>query len=189
MIVGISGKRGVGKSLAASYLVKNHGFRHVSFAKDLKDIAKTLFPFSDNDLSIPSKKEKPWRSYDFSPRDFLIHLGEFMRFHDKNYWLNRAMANCKDPVTNNYVFDDVRYKNEADTIKSQGGMLMRVERYAKYNPYGKDLDGPSETDLDDYKFDYVCEKMWNTTQTDLFRQIDAFVTSKCGAMAVSNVKG
>jgi len=184
MIIGISGKRGVGKTLAQSHIVNNHGFKPVSFAKPLKDMAKTMFKFTENDLTVPKKKESPWNKHDWSPREFLIHLGEFMRFHENDYWLNQGIADCVDPVKNNYVFDDVRYKNEAEAIKKLGGVILRVERYEKHNPYGKNLDTPSETDLDDYKHDYVVEKMWNVKQEELFRQVDAFISAKCQVKAV-----
>lgn len=174
MLIGISGKRGVGKSLAAAYLAKHHRFIRVSFADDLRVAAKHLLPFTENDLSIPAKKEAKFKNYDFSPRDFMINLGEFMRFHDRSYWLNRGLAKCSDPKLN-YVFDDVRYKNEADAIKSHGGRLVRIERYEKQNPYGKNLDTPSETDLDDYNFDFLVGAMWNNSQSELYRQMDAFM--------------
>lgn len=184
MIVGISGKRGTGKTTAAQWMVKNHKFKQVSFAKDLKDIAKSLFPFTENDLTIPAKKEGLYKGHDWTPRDFLIHLGEFMRFHEPNYWLDRAMTNCKDQVKNNYVFDDVRYKNEAEAIKKLGGVILRIERYPKFNPYGKDLDTPSETEMDDFVFDFTVERMWNIELESLYRQVDAFVDLKCKIKAV-----
>lgn len=184
MLVGISGKRGVGKTLAAQHLATNHKFNIVSFAKPLKDMAKTMFPFTEGDLTSPLRKEKPFKKYDFSPREYMIHLGEFMRFHDPLYWLNRGMESVKDFATVNYVFDDVRYVNEANAIKAAGGMLLRIERYEKHNPYGKNLDTPSETELDTYKFDYTVERMWNIEQDDLFRQVNAFVDAKCHIKAV-----
>ncbi len=182
MIVGISGKRGVGKTLAQSHFI-SHGFKPVSFAGELKLMAKSMFPFTENDFTVPAKKEANWKGHDWSPRTFMIHLGEFLRFHEPNYWLNRGLEACKDHVKNNYVFDDVRYKNEAEAIKKLGGVLLRIERYPKQNPYGKDLDTPSETDLDDYRFDFTVERMWNTNKEDLFRQVDAFVGSKCHTKA------
>lgn len=183
MIIGISGKRGVGKTLAQTYLCKEYNMKPVSFANELRDYAKLAFPFTDADLSNIAKKEKPWKGHDWSPREFLIHLGEFMRFHESDYWVNKGIAVCKDHVKNNYIFDDVRYKNEADAIRKLGGVILRIERYEKHNPYGKNLDTPSETDLDDFKFDYVVERMWNIEQDDLFRQLNAFIAAKCQVKA------
>lgn len=183
MIIGISGKRGVGKTLAANHIAKEHKFKVVSFAGELKSMARSMFKFSDNDLTIPTKKESPWKGHDWSPRDFMIHLGEFMRFHETDYWLNRGIDACVEHVKNNYVFDDVRYINEADAIRKLGGVILRIERYEKHNPYGKNLDTPSETDLDKYTFDYTVERVWNIEHEDLFRQVDAFITAKCGVKA------
>ena len=170
-IIGLSGKRGVGKTTLADYLSAAHKFVQVSFADSLRDIAKTLFPFDLKDLSDPRVKERPYGVYDWTPREFLINLGEFMRYHDKNYWLTKGLSRCSANET--YVFDDVRYVNEADCIRSTGyGYIVRINRYEKDNPYGKNLDIPSESQLDDYKFDYVVEHCQNTTLTSLYRQGD-----------------
>lgn len=171
MIIGISGKRGVGKTTGANHLVKKYNFIKVSFAEDLKLAAKQLFPFTEVDFTSVKRKEAKYKMYDWSPRDFLINLGEFMRYHDKSYWLNRAMAKCAD-TTKNYVFDDLRYENEAEAIKAMGGKIVRIGRYPKQNPYGKDLDIASETSLDTYKWDYEIPAMWNMTLTDLYRKLD-----------------
>lgn len=184
MIVGISGKRGVGKTTAADRMVDKHKFIKVSFAGELKKLAKTIFPFTDTDLTSVLKKEKPFKTknriYDFTPRDFLVHLGEFCRFHDESYWVDKALEQCAGYNDGkNFVFDDVRYKNEADIIKKSGGLVIRIERYEKFNPYGKNLDIKSETDLDDYAFDHVVERMWNIKVEDLYRQVDSFVEDKC----------
>lgn len=174
MIIGISGKRGVGKTTAADYLVKEYHFEKVSFAEDLKSIAKTLIPFTEIDLSSIKRKEAKFKNYDWSPRDFLIHLGEFMRFHDTDYWLNRALSKCKDPLKG-YVFDDVRYQNEADAIKRLGGKILRISRYEHKNPYGKNIDTPSETNMDSYTYDFHIQEMWNTSITELHRQLRNFI--------------
>ena len=174
MLIGLSGKRGVGKTLGASYLVNEHGFTKLSLADDLKVIAKILFPFSDNDLRIPSKKEAKFKEYDWTPRDFMIHLGEFMRFHDANYWLNKTTKRCEDTKID-YVIDDIRFKNEAQAIKDRGGKIIRINRYEKLNIYGKNLDTPSETDLDSWPFDFVIHEIRNTSQMELFRQLESFL--------------
>lgn len=175
MIYALSGKRGSGKTTAATHLMKKHGFIRVSFAEELRRLAKTLMPFKDNDLIVPSKKEAKFADYYWSPREFLVHFGEFMRFHDESYWLNRGLALCIDPHRS-YVFDDCRYKNEADAIRKLGGKIIRINRYEKNNPYGKNLDTPSETNLDDYKFDFEVLAVRNTSITELQAQIDLAVS-------------
>ncbi len=172
MIIGISGKRGVGKTTSAKYLVKKYGYIRIGFADDLKLMAKMLYPFTDRDFT--TDKEKKYKEFDWTPRDFLLHLGELMRYHDKDYWLNRLLAKCNDD-TKNYCIDDLRFKNEAQALIIAGAKLIRIERYENKNPYGKDLDIPSEKDLDDYTFDYTVPKVRNTSMTELERQIDGFM--------------
>lgn len=174
MLIGISGRRGVGKTAAALHMVKKHKYVKHSFAQDLRDMAKTMFPFTENDFNLPSKKESPFKTYEWSPREFMVGLGDFLRYHDQDYWLKRALVRCVDPKAS-YVFDDVRFPNEADAIRAKGGKILRIERYEKQNPYGKNLDIASESSLDTYNFDYRIEPMWNLTLAELHRQVDAFL--------------
>ena len=168
-ILGISGKRGVGKTALANYLARHRGFIVVSFAKPLRELAKSLFPFSEFDFVSPARKEKPFSGYPWSPREFLIHLGEFMRYHDEAYWVKKGVESCSDPEQR-YVFDDVRYPNEAEAIKAVGGKILRINRYEKNNPYGKDLDIPSESSMDKYAFDYTIQDCANTTLSQLHNE-------------------
>ncbi len=171
MIFGISGKRGVGKTTLANYLVRHHGFVKVSLAGPIREIAQTLLPFERTDFTDPNRKEKPWGEYEWTPRDFLLHLGEFMRYHVPDYWLNIALDQCSKPGVH-YVFDDMRFPNEAEAIKKTGGKLIRLNRQEKLNPYGKNLDIASETALDDYKFDFVIDDCRNTKLSELYTQGD-----------------
>ena len=174
VILGISGKRGVGKTLLASHLVRTCGFIKVSFAERLKEIAKSIFPFTESDLATPSLKEKKFKTYDWSPREYLINLGEFIRYHDPEYFLREALAKCtqKDGY---YVFDDVRYQNEFNLIHNVGGKVIRLERSEKDNPYGKNLDTISETDLDKAEFDYKIDKFRNTSVKELYAHTEAIL--------------
>lgn len=165
MIIGLSGKRGVGKTLAADYLVENHNFKKVSFANKLKEISDSFFPGLSK-----SEKEKPFREHSFTPREFMIHLGQFMRFHDPEYWVKSSNISA---MRGNVVIDDVRFRNEADYLKELGAKLVRINRFEKLNVYGKDLDDPSETDLDNYKgFDFIVEDCVNVKPIDLYKQLN-----------------
>ena len=68
----------------------------------------------------------------------------------------------------NWIITDVRFPNECEAIKQRGGIVIRVER-KPFNRAGgmegnkqfseqiKEDTHPSETALDNYKFDYVIE--------------------------------
>lgn len=179
LIIGLSGKRGSGKSTLANYLENVHGFVQVHFADEIRNFAAKMFPFKSSDFSDIKKKQEKFMTYDWSPREFLLNLGQFMRYHDADYWLKKGLANCNDNSAK-YVIDDVRFLNEADTIRSTGyGKLVRVNRFVKDNPYGVAPDIDSETQLDNYKFDYVVEDCWNTSLTGLKRQADSIVDTFC----------
>ena len=101
-------------------------------------------------------------------RDFLQKLGtDAIRdsLHE-NTWVNATMidykkessecgiskigtiVNCVDYP--NWIITDTRFPNEAEAIKKAGGIVIRVDR-----PGVKPInDHPSETGLDDWKFDY-----------------------------------
>lgn len=168
-IIGFSGKRGTGKTTASLYLAKEHGFKIISFGNSLREMAQQFFPFRPVDFSS-ANKEKPYKTYDWSPRDFMIALGKFARYHDEDYWVKKA---CVEDSTGPVAIDDVRFPNEVAYLKSLDGKIVRLERFENLNIYGKDLDDPSETSLDDYKgFDYTIEKPWNIDLPGLHSRLD-----------------
>jgi len=172
VIVGISGKRGVGKTLAAKHLEKRYGLIRVSFADELRRLSRVLMPFTEAHFTDIAKKEAPFDKHDWTPRDFLIGFGEFMRFHDPDYWCDQVFDRLDK--NKNYVIDDMRYQNEFDAVKQNGGLCVRINRYAHQNPFGADLDIDSERSLDSAVFDFTVPDCRNTTQGDLLKEMDNF---------------
>ena len=68
-----------------------------------------------------------------------------------NIWVNSLFADYKKD--SNWIITDVRFTNEAQTIKDRGGIMIRINRPL----YRLDDQHPSETALDNYNFDYVIE--------------------------------
>ena len=167
-IIGLSGKAGVGKTTLANYMSQTFFYKKLSMAYELKNLAMLMFPFTSIDLSSPSRKEKKFKEYDWTPREFLVGLGDFLRYHDENYLLNKALADLNNKEFK-YIFDDIRYENEANKIKELGGVVVRVNRYQKDNRIPS-MDIKSETSLDNYKFDYVVDECNNTSLTELYKQ-------------------
>lgn len=74
---------------------------------------------------------------------------DFRRKNDPNYWIKRMHDQLKHHPW--AIIDDVRFRNEANMIRSLGGILIRLEPYPEWAP-GKFALHPSEIDLDDYPY-------------------------------------
>lgn len=164
-IVAFSGKRGTGKTTAAVYLQEEYGFVRVSFANRLKEAAEFFHPgFSK------WAKEKPRKELGGqTPREYLITLGSHERFYDPNYWVKSTGI---EKMSGKIVVDDLRFPNEAEFLKELGAHIVRIERFEYLNVYGKNLDDPSETAMDNYSFDFVIPAARNLTVEDLTQQSD-----------------
>lgn len=139
MIVGFAGKKQVGKSTAAGFLVAA-GFRRISFADPMKRMASGLLRavgFSDGDISYyENNKELAMPVIGVSMRHLLQSLGtDWGRnlIHPDLWvmaassWVGVSMANAVD-----VVIEDVRFENEAAFIRKHGGLILHIERETGY---------------------------------------------------------
>lgn len=181
IVVGISGKRGAGKDLLGKYL-GYHKFKTMPFAGELKDRVRRDFGLS-KEQTDGSAKEQPTkllreiispestdpRSEYWTPRQIMIAYGQFFRQFDNLYWVKKVFDKIKAGAPNELIaITDVRFKNEADYVKQQGGFLVRLERRPELNIYKGVINDPSETELDDYTgFDLKLEQHENETPQDL----------------------
>lgn len=191
ILIGISGKKGVGKDLLASYFNKNYGFVNIPFAFELKEAVRRDFDFT-TEHTDGKLKESPTqfisekvhfldideiKTVYWTPREIMIAYGQFFRQFDPLWWVKKAF-NKIDRVCSLYndsnelrfTISDVRFKNEADYIKSKGGLLIRLERKPELNIYKEQSLDISETDLDNYEhFDFKLDADNNITPLDLSR--------------------
>ena len=127
MIIGLTGKKGCGKSSVAAILAEKHGYEHVSFATPIKAMLEAI-GFTDAQLNDPIQKEKMIPELGKTPRQCMQLLGtEFGRSMIKDsIWVTSLEKRLdKDK---NYVIDDVRFPNEAAMIHANGGKVVRVVR-------------------------------------------------------------
>ena len=182
MIVGFSGYLRSGKDTAAQALIED-GFEHRSFAKALKDMAYALNPIVEVRGVTPPLRlagvvdALGWeRAKDAYPeiRALLQRMGTDAgrKVLGENIWVETAIKNwMADGWSENAVFTDVRFPNEADAIRHPlGGMVIRINRPG-FEP-GPDAH-ISETALDDYPFDAVIENTGGID--DLYRAVRAAV--------------
>ncbi len=150
-IIAFSGKRESGKTSCAMYLVNQFGAKLISFADALREELVAL----GYDKSIIYAKPTP-----AVIRNLLIAHGEARRYTDPDYWAKILLGKIAPAYvdgTGLVVIDDMRYVNEADKLRFHGATLVRVELLNRDDHVdfvqGVD-DNSSETDLDDYSFDY-----------------------------------
>lgn len=142
LLIGLCGPIGAGKTTVADFLVNDYGFTEITFKQPIIDALLNIFSdrltpehFSDRHL-----KECVIPEIGHSPRDLAKSLGtEWGRdMVHPNLWVKHAedsyrkIVECKLECENGYgkdvVFSDLRFDNEYDMIKRNGGVVIGVVR-------------------------------------------------------------
>src|SRR5688572_22805430 len=142
-IIGLMGVKGSGKSTGSDYLIANYKYKEVAFADPLKKACQELFLFSDEQLYGTQKQKETAdpRWFNCSPRTAMQFVGtDLLRNNlDKimpglgndiftyNFKLRYNEGRKLDP-DHKIVVSDVRFHNEAECIKSLGGVIIKIAR-------------------------------------------------------------
>lgn len=183
LIIGISGKIGSGKSTVTKFLIDNmqeFNFVEKSFAYNVKAIASIISGLPIEVAMSQEGKNRELPLYgNMTVGKLLQVIGtDLFRDHfDDMVWVKSLFAPY-DAAKDNWIVSDVRFKNEADYVKRMGGILVRLEG----DPAGvrakstRDLDHPSETDLDDYcGFNIVMHTEAGDAGTDKMHRLVRYV--------------
>jgi hypothetical protein len=155
ILIGLGNKARQGKDLAALAIMDYYGFKRddqelhdlpvsapyvqrVGFADELYRVAREEYGMVEKDAPL------------------LQRIGHERRQTDPEYWIKKAFAKFK-PKTDIGIITDVRYQNEAESIKACGGYVVNITRkVGAVNLVADDrpADHPSEIDLDGYPFDF-----------------------------------
>lgn len=163
LLIGLSGKKRMGKDTLASFLIAEHGFTRFAFADALKqaclDINPTVVHANGRDWSrlqgvfaeygsFEAIKTSPW---DASVRDLLQQVGSVMALRDNTIWAGpvvKAAAEHVRTTGQGAVITDVRFPWESDLVWGNGGVMVRVMR--------SDLPDHTQTDT------HISETMLDT---------------------------
>lgn len=139
LILGLTGRAGTGKSTAADYLCQRYGFVQLGLADVLKDMLHVLLDAAGLDHAVLHErtlKEAPLPSLGpgVTPRRLMQTLGtEWGRqLIHSHLWVRVLERRCgldaAAPVHDRMVVSDVRFANEGDWVRRQGGVVIQLHR-------------------------------------------------------------
>lgn len=180
-----SGKDTVGEMLYNLGCIEYSIYKY-SFADSLKKIVASIVDCDYNSLNnqefkashipnfikitkdgiithiVPNSKifyKDIFRTYEVvTYREALQFFGDkFRSEYGQDFWIRMLKSDLMYEEPSFNIITDVRYKNEADFIKSNKGILIRVDRSEVQTP--KNISShSSEMELDNYpNFDYIIE--------------------------------
>ena len=171
ILLAFAGKMYTGKDTSADIWVKRYieyskymnsldlpvrGYQRLAFADGIKQVCKTVFNLTDDDVNTPNGKKQIVGIYGKTVRELLQGIGEGLRQSiSPNIWVTRAMSiidNTLNFTDKNIVVTDVRYINELSALKARGFTMVKLVRDT-----GIEDNHPSEKDLKDSHFDYIIE--------------------------------
>lgn len=185
MILGLVGFIGSGKGTVAKHLVNKYQFEQESFAHTLKDACAIIFGWPRHLLEGDTEESRVWRERrdpwwseklqipHFTPRYALQHIGtETLRKHFHADIWSLSLEHRIRTASNNIVISDVRFPNEIDAVRNNGGYIIFIdngERPDWFNIAKKAHKGDAVA-LDDmlttYSHIHESEWAWVGTQFD-----------------------
>lgn len=162
MIYAFTGKKQSGKTTASTYLcAKVHNPLRINFKDALLDEIEQKFPDLIKAMidTMDRTDYDGWgwdikRLFREKPplmRGLLMNYGTDVRRQDnQNYWIDKYKEKValEDKII---ITDDVRFLNEAETVKELGGIIIRIEREDQLT----DSTHVSETEMDEIFADYT----------------------------------
>jgi hypothetical protein len=135
MIIGLTGKKGSGKSTVASLLNKGYGYTVMGFGDPIKKMLSSMGVPTEY-LFDPGKKEEVIPDFGKSARFMMQTLGSawardilgadvWVKSMDRRLGALQIEQKIDEP---DCVIDDVRFQNEADYIHGVGGKIILVTR-------------------------------------------------------------
>lgn len=171
MIIGLAGYARSGKNTVADLLSRK--YKQVAFAEPMRTALYKLNPIIDAEFNLQEAVEEyGWdEAKGIFPeiRRQLQVLGTEVGRHmiHENVWVDIAIRGMLP--TDNVVFTDVRFINEATAIKKLGGEIWRINR----DGVGALNGHISEHSLNDWEFDRIIEN--NGTVEDLQNYIESIL--------------
>lgn len=171
-LIGIHGPLESGKDTVAQIIISKFPllFTQYAFAWPIKQACQIMFGFTEKDMNDRVLKERVHPRWGITPRKAMQLLGtEYGRnMIRKDIWIIRAQMEMEKNLEQGYgtIISDVRFENEAQLIRENGGIIIHIKRPSldtsaeKYNHESEmginckpeDIVIMNDTSLDDLHF-------------------------------------
>uniref|UniRef100_A0A6C0LYL1 Uncharacterized protein n=1 Tax=viral metagenome TaxID=1070528 RepID=A0A6C0LYL1_9ZZZZ len=169
LLIGLSGKMGSGKNYIAekilpiilNKMITNIQYYYIAFGDQMKvEVGCRNKDLSYDSLFNEKTKEVRQMLQEYGTKNGRDKYGEDIWIRSLSLWME--IYKNRTPNKNNiFIVTDVRFRNEAQWIKQHNGILLRVNApnrtASRVKQEGsEDIQNHlSETDLDNYPFEYV----------------------------------
>lgn len=137
MIIGLVGKKRVGKDTVADFLCDKYDFVKYGFADPIKEVGKIMFDFQEDQI-----KDEIDERWGISPREFYQKFGTeygqfimpqhfpelFRNIDTRGFWVKRFQIWYENNKDKNVVITDIRFLHEFEEIKNMGGYIIKIVR-------------------------------------------------------------
>lgn len=166
LIIGFYGKAKSGKDTASEYLVKKYNYKRYAFATPIKQACKILYNFTDDELYNDNFKNIKNKN-GIIPREKFTKLGDMCKNDNPNFFIERLKLDI-DKRLGPVVISDVRYENEINFIKNNGGYIIGINRNIENLSGHLGLHSSEQIDLN--KSDFIIEN--NSSLENFYKNID-----------------
>lgn len=128
-LIGFAGRKGVGKDTAAEYFHAAAQYEQAAFADPLKLGLAKMFDIPLPQFYNTQYKELILPEFGFSIRQLMQFVGtEGVRALNKDAWLILMDKKLKKNPSIRYCISDLRMENEAEFVRSRGGIVVHILR-------------------------------------------------------------
>lgn len=174
-VIGIAGRAKSGKDTVADFLKEYCHFKSTAFAEPIRAGMRAILGLEDKHFQHPDK-EVVLEQFGKSPREMMQTLGTQWGREcvNKDLWLILAGSKIKahQDAGYNVAVTDVRFANEADYIRRQGGTIWHISRDVAGTPHTHE----SEAGISFVEGDSAIDN--NGTLDYLYHQIRKLLESK-----------
>lgn len=136
ILLGLTGPAGCGKDTVADLLRIHHSFEKIALADPIKRGLEAMFGWQKHQWLDREWKERVQPEIGFSPRKAMQTLGTgWGRNLNDEIWIkvctqriNKLMGTYMFHGHKGIVVSDIRFENEADMIRKNGGILIHLSR-------------------------------------------------------------